>query len=360
MAKERFTTPVGRFVQGDLDEPQTKDAQGALRVVKSGPNAGQPNPQYFIAVAFPKADPQGEFAAFYGMLVAKAAADFPGLFPNAARGDYACAHPSFAYKVIDGDGVDTTGKSNATKPGFAGHWVVRFASGFPPRCFHAGHYQPHEQIQEKGAIKRGYYVRVSGTVEGNANPQKPGLYVNLDMVELAAICPPDQLIVSGPSADDAFGAGHGGGTGGAQALPHTPPAPGAPAVPAAAPPPPAAGPVMLPAAQGATYESMIAAGWTDETLVAHGMMQAPPPPYAGYMAPAAPGNAPAPPAASPSLPPSPGAPSAPAAIPSPTSAPPPPAPGRVMLAAANGSTYEQMIAAGWTDALLVERGMMAA
>jgi hypothetical protein len=31
-----------------------------------------------------------------------------------------------------------------------------------------------------------------------------------------------------------------------------------------------------------------------------------------------------------------------------------------MLAAANGSTYEQMIAAGWTDALLVERGMMAA
>lgn len=30
---------------------------------------------------------------------------------------------------------------------------------------------------------------------------------------------------------------------------------------------------MLPAANGATYEQMIAAGWTDELLLAHGMMQ---------------------------------------------------------------------------------------
>ena len=42
-----------RFVQGDLDTPQDKDAQGALRVVKTGPNAGQPNPQYFVAGAVP-------------------------------------------------------------------------------------------------------------------------------------------------------------------------------------------------------------------------------------------------------------------------------------------------------------------
>jgi hypothetical protein len=30
---------------------------------------------------------------------------------------------------------------------------------------------------------------------------------------------------------------------------------------------------MLPAAGGSTYEQMIAAGWTDDTLRAHGMMQ---------------------------------------------------------------------------------------
>jgi len=40
-------------------------------------------------------------------------------------------------------------------------------------------------------------------------------------------------------------------------------------------------------------------------------------------------------------------------------APPPAAPVRTMLPAANGATYEAMIAAGWTDAMLVQHGMMA-
>jgi len=32
---------------------------------------------------------------------------------------------------------------------------------------------------------------------------------------------------------------------------------------------------MLPAANGATYEQMVAAGWNDEQLIANNMMQAP-------------------------------------------------------------------------------------
>ncbi|MEN9401533.1 MAG: hypothetical protein RL091_236 [Verrucomicrobiota bacterium] len=40
--------------------------------------------------------------------------------------------------------------------------------------------------------------------------------------------------------------------------------------------------------------------------------------------------------------------------------PPIPAPARVMLPAAQGATYEQCIAGGWTDALLIEHKMMAA
>lgn len=315
MTKLRFTTPVGRMVQGDVDTPQDKDAQGAPRVVKTGPNAGQPNPQFFLAVAFPKADPQGEFGQFYGLLLQKAAQDFPNLFPNAATGDYTCVHPQFSFKVIDGDGRDQNGKLNSEKEGFAGHWVVRFASGFPPRIFDAGRYGPHDQIQEKGFIKRGYYVRVSGTVEGNGNATRPGLYLNLDMVERSAFGPE---IVGGPDAADVFGGGPAALPAGASATPvggapaappaapaapyagymasptpaaapqapgapvasPAPPAPGTPALPTAspgnpAPPPPAppTGPVMLPAANGATYEAMIANGWTDETLRAHGMMK---------------------------------------------------------------------------------------
>ena len=355
MTKLRFTTPVGRLVQGDADNAQEKDAQGNPRVVKTGPNAGQPNPQYFLAVAFPKADPQGEFGQFYGLLLQKAAQDFPNLFPNAAAGDYSCVHPQFSFKVIDGDGLDQNGKSNATKEGFAGHWVVRFASGFPPRIYDAGRYGPHDQIQEKGFIKRGYFVRISGTVEGNGNVQRPGLYLNVDMVERSAFGPE---IVNGPDAGDAFGGGPAAlpagasatPVGGAPAAPGAPAMPGQPAMPPVAPVAPAAAP--YPAA-GSPAPANPAA-----------------PPYAGYMAPgASPTPAAAPPApgapvASPAAPAAmtPGYPTAspgnPAPPPAPAAPPPAPVAGPQMLPAANGATYESMIAAGWTDDTLRAHGMM--
>lgn len=310
MTATRFTSPVGRFVQGDFFKAQDKDQQGAPRVVKTGPNAGQPDPQYFAAVAYRKDDPA--WPAFYALLDAQARADFPHLFPVPGG---PCVNPLFSMKVVDGDGLDTSGKSNATKDGFAGHWVVRFASRYAPKCFKQPDFAAHQQLQDPASIKRGYFVQINGSVVGNMNAQRPGIFVNLDMVNLVAYGPE---IVSGPDAAEAFGAGAavpagasplpvgampvGAGPGAALAPPPgapmvaaplapAPVAPVAPPLPAAAspvpaspappyagfmaPPPPApapAGPVMLPAANGATYEAMIAAGWTDATLVQHGMM----------------------------------------------------------------------------------------
>ena len=291
-ASEKFLTPVGRLVQGDLFEPQTKDQQGNPRVVKNGPNAGQPNPQYFIAVAFSKADPA--WPAFHASLDRVARQSFPTLFPNPAQG---CVHPQFAWKIVDGDGIDSSGKPNSGKEGFAGHWVVRFASSYAPRCFHKGHYAPHEQITDPKAIRRGYYVRVAGSAAGNGQMQKPGLYVNLDMVELSGY---GDEITSGPDASSVFGATAPQLPVGASATPMggaaVPPPAAAPVTPppvvqppAAAPvtpppvvqpnagymtppPPAAAGPQMTPAANGMTYEQAISVGWTDETLRQHGMM----------------------------------------------------------------------------------------
>jgi hypothetical protein len=378
MTKQRFVTPVGRLVQGSVDEPQVKDAQGNLRVVKTGPNVGQPNPQFFIGVAFAKTDPA--FNELWGLLRAKAAEDFPNLFPQGAAG--ACVHPAFAFKVIDGDGLDQSGKSNATKEGFAGHWVVRFASAYPPRCFRAGRYGAHEQIQEKGAIKRGYFVRVSGTVEGNANAQRPGLYVNLDMIELAAYGPE---IVSGPDAGEAFGTGPVALPAGASAAPLTPPAqpaaPGAPALPPTGPAP--AVPVVAPSPAAAlpapanlgpqrpTDPTHIhAAGTAGEQWWINGAWvpaAAPPAAPPAPAAPALPPAQPAPPYTGYMAPPAPGAPPA-SPTPAPAASLPPPVPGpassataslgNVMLPAANGATYEQMIAAGWTDDTLRAHGMM--
>lgn len=364
MAKTRFTTPRMRFVQGDVDDPQTTDAQGNPRVVKTGPNAGQPNPQYFIAGAIPKTSP--EWPAFWSLLAQQAAADFPNLFPQGAAPIIAAGpagpfpagsllHPNFSFKVIDGDGLDQNGKSNAEKPGFAGHWVVRFASSYPPKAFHVGHYAPHEQIQEKGAIKRGYFIRVNGSIDGNGNAQRPGLYLNLDLVELTETCPPDQLILSGPSAQEAFG----GGSPPANTGGYAPP----PASPAA--PPVAAGPSGIAAA--------IADGWQPhpqapgyhykgadvkpdaEVAAMYPAAPAAPPasppppaapaappaqPYAGYMAPPAPGNA-----------------AATAAPPSPPASPPSAAPATPSLTEkAAGFTYEQLLAAGWNDETLRANG----
>ena len=56
----------------------------------------------------------------------------------------------------------------------------------------------------------------------------------------------------------------------AQALPTTAPAPAE-----VVPTPPSSGKVMTAKALGATYESFIDIGWTDVTLIEHGMMEPP-------------------------------------------------------------------------------------
>jgi hypothetical protein len=309
--REVFTTPVGRLVQGDCFEAQTKDQQGNPRVVKQGPNVGQPNPTYFIAVAFPKLDaagqPNAEFSAFYGLLDRVARAEWPALFPNGG----ACVNPKFSWKYIDGDGVDTNGKPNSEKEGFAGHWVVRFASSYAPKVMRPNN-GSWESITDKNAVKRGYFVRVAGSISGNDNTQNPGLYVNLDMIELAGYGPE---IMGGMDAATAFGA--------PAALPPgasaTPILPAGIAAPVVAPAPVVAAPLVAPA-------PVVAAPVVAAPLVAPVPVVASPVP--------------------PVVPPSPSA--LPATI----------SPSRVMTAAAAGQTYEAYIAAGWTDDQLVAHGYM--
>lgn len=325
---KQFTSPVGRLVQGDCFTPQTTDQQGNPRVVKTGPNAGQPNPQYFIAVAFAKNDPN--FPAFYALFDQEARESFPALFPNGGQ----CVHPQFAWKIIDGDGVDSSGKPNSAKEGFAGHWIVRFSSGFAPKCFHAGHYQPHEQITDPLQLRRGYYVRVNGTIQGNNNAQRPGLFVNLNLVELSGY---GQEIISGPSAQDAF-------SGSAPVLPA-----GATATPAAAAPAPMAAPAGVPAMPGAPGAAPVpvpaaAPAAPTPAPVAQAPAAAPAAPYAGYMAPP-PGSAPA------------QVPAVPAATPAPPVPVAPAAPRLQLTAAAGGAPLQAFYDQGWTDDLLVAQGM---
>jgi len=328
-----FTTPVGRLVAGSLYKPNTTDAEGRPLVAKSGTSAGQPRKDYFFALAIPKgAEAQhgafGWMATAWGAIIRAAGEAF---MPHATQ------LPAFAWKVKDGDSAvpNKRGKRPCDQEGWPGHWVLMFSSGFAPKCFTlvgqpAGAPAGFDQVD---AINLGDYVQVAGSAGGNGTQSQPGVFLNHNMVCLVGY---GERIVIGPDVASAGFGGAPLPAGAMQAppggfkppaVPGVPPVPGAPVVPAATVPPvpaasmpaplppalpsvapsastipPAAVPVvpnpaflqppvaaavpmppavpaapvrrLTPAANGASYEQLLKAGWTDETLIANGLMVA--------------------------------------------------------------------------------------
>ena len=340
--KVNITSPVGRIVMGSLYDPSTTDAEGKPLVVKTGPNAGQPRVNYFFALAIPKgAEPHWAHTP-WGQQIWNVGNQ---AFPNAAQS------PAFAWKIEDGDSQipNKKGRKPCDNEGWRGHWILKFSGGFAPKVYQqegAG----YVQVMQKDFCKPGYFVEVAFSVEGNGSQSQPGVYLNHSMVCFRAY---GQEITFGP---DVASAGFG-----AAPLPAgasmTPPA-GAipmPQAPAAAPagyaPPPAPG--VMPAA-------------APTMPLPPGLPQVPgvapaPLPQGGFAPmPSAPApGAPAPIPVTPNpgfvqVPP-------PAAAPAPMAPPPAPAaPVRQMTAAAQGIPYESYVAQGWTDALLVQNGLMLA
>lgn len=324
MASATILTPPGRIVRGSLYKGFDKDAEGRPLVVKTGPQQGQARLDYFFAIAIPKAGEQHWSQTAWGATIAKTGMES---FPQAY------ASPTFAWKVVDGDSTipNKKGKKPCDNEGYPGHWVVSFSSGFAPKVYTDG---GERLLTEPDAVKPGFWVQVSGTVAGNGSTSQPGVFVNHNMV---CFIKADKEIIQGPDAT-AVGFQRGGGMPpgvvpnaavGAFAAPAMPGAPVFPGVgaPAAGFPAPAAAVPGFPA-PGAF-----------------------PAPAAAFPAPAVPPVAVAPNFA-PLMPPGGVAPGFPA--------PPPAAPVRQMTALAQGASYEQLIANGWTDAVLIQHGLMLA
>lgn len=300
-----FTTPVGRLVAGSLYKPNTTDAEGRPLVVKSGVNTGQPRKDFFFALAIAKG-PEAQHGAFgwmatpWGQIIRTAG---EGFLPHAAQ------LPAFAWKVKDGDSTvpNKRGKRPCDQEGWAGCWVLMFSSGFAPKVYTLVGQSSPAMLDAADAVNLGDYVQVAGSTGGNGAQSQPGVFLNHNMVCLVGY---GERIVIGP---DVASAGFGG-----QPLPA-----GASTTPPGGFTPPAAVPGSMPAIPGA---------------------------------PAVPAAV-APPAAVPSLPVQP--PALPI-VPNPAFLVPPAAPVRKLTAAANGATYEALIAAGWSDALLVQHGLMVA
>jgi hypothetical protein len=304
-----FTTPVGRLVGGSLYDPETTDYDGKPLVDKSG----APRQNFNFGVALPKTAQHWANEPWGGQIWQLAHAAFPN--GETQRHD-------FAWKITDGDSQipNKRGRKPCEREGYPGHWVIWFSGGFAPKVYNA---DGSQQIVEPNAVKPGYYVQVFGNVTDNKPSQSPGLYINHTYVALVGYGPEIQV---GP---DVSAAGFGQNV----VLP-----PGASAVPVAGAFNPAPAPAVpsQPAMPPTTFT---------------------PPPAAPASAPA-----PLPPVAvapMPSILAVPGQPVAPAVPAAPVAPPAPPAaPARTMTAKAMGATYEQLIANGWTDATLIQNGLM--
>jgi len=364
---KQFLLPPGRVVQGSLYKAQDKDMDGRPRVFPPGhPKAGQAKISYFFAVAIQKR--QGETAwwdtAWGKEVVAIAQASWP-------QGQW--QHPTFAWKIEDGDSQtpNKRGRKNCNTEGFPGHWIVNISSGYPPKIFLPVQGGAPQPLVEPDVVKLGYWVEVLVTVRSNETAGNPGVYINHDMVAFRGR---DKEIFAGPDPSTVgFGAAAvpshvtmapvaAGPSSFPAQMPGAPAAgvPGMPAAPAMGMPgaPAMPGVPGMPAVPGAAAPM----GATPAAPVAvqpHAGFIAPP--VAGMPSPGMPAAAGAPspysPPAGPAAPSAPGMPGAPAA-PAAGYADPAGAPAGYRMANPNGARYDAYRQNGWSDAQLLQNGVM--
>ncbi len=277
--------PVGRLVGGSVYEPQKTDA-----VIKSGPNAGMPAIKYYFACAIPKRSETHWNQTEWGTQIYSVGVN---AFPNGQTNS-----PTFAWKIVDGDSriPNENQRVPCEREGYAGHWILNFSSAQAPKIVNS---DGTKHILEVSAVNLGDYIQVYGDVVDNIKSSpKAGVYLNHRIVALSGY---GERIILGPDPAS-LGFGKTGLPIGASATPIAqgfnptisnvvppqpqvtmpptqPPITPYPQIltpPPSVPVPPVIKParVMLPSAQGATYEQLCQAGWTDELLIQHGMMQA--------------------------------------------------------------------------------------
>lgn len=254
--------PVGRLVLGSLYEPQTTDANNQPMVYKSGTNAGKPRVVFFCAVAIAKKTEKNWYETPWGQeIYSVAQKGFPG-------GQW--KSKNFHWKITDGDNDEPNkvGKKPCEREGFKGHWVLNLSSGHQSKI--TKDRGTKIITDEKGFINLGDYIQVYISVSGNNSLQQPGVYLNHhiinfngygdrifvgvdpasvgfdDTTNTASVTPKDQITSSMFDEDEL-------------------------AYPDILNPQQK---IMTEKAKGVPYNDFIAKGWTDEALIAKGLMLA--------------------------------------------------------------------------------------
>jgi hypothetical protein len=337
--------PPGRIVQGDLYAPQDTDLQGNPLTIKTGQNAGKPRVNYYFALAIAKTPGVSHWGSEPGW-GAKVWAMTHAFWPSIIDPTKGYITRKFSWKVEDGDSQEPNenNRKNCDREGHPGHWILKFGSSFPTKIFD----ENAQPLLAPGLVKRGYYIEVVGSIASNDNAQKPGIYLNHNMVAYRPSSAKE--IMSGPDPRS-VGFGRSALPAGVTAAPMANvanfpaqmAAPGAPATPYA---PPAVG--GAPTMPGAAVAPPAGPPATPVGVQPHAGFIAPPvagafpsvPPAAGVPAPYSPPAAPA-------------APSAPASYVDPLGAP-----AGYRMANPSGARYPDYATKGWNDAQLLAGGHM--
>lgn len=281
--KQNVTFPVGRLISGSVHEARTKDAKGKPLTTKDG----KPRVEFAFGVAFEKKGTTVFWQTTWGAAIQQVArAAFPQMFDPAGtlKPGY-----SFSYKVTDGDSTAFNTaippRRPCDTPEWKDCWVVWFKSQFAPSTWNANGSAP----VDPATIKCGHYVQVAGTIDSNQDSQKPGVYVNQNLVAHSGFGPeisrgPDPAAAgfgTDPAPAGMSSTPVGGLPGAGAATPSLPSAPVPPAAPPAPPPAitphpailqPPAGPQVTAAANGASWAQLLAAGWTEAVARQHGLI----------------------------------------------------------------------------------------
>jgi hypothetical protein len=288
---DQILLPPGRIVWGSLYTPNDKDMEGRPLLDKTG----KPRVEYVFGIAIPKVPGQHWASSAWG---APIWAIGHKQTPNAQA-----LGANFSWKVQDGDSAEIRPPATVAlkdKVGCAGHWIVKLSGGYAPKVYKLDQSGKPVLWLDDNAVQPGDYIEAFVSITPNGNTTKPGVYINHSMVCFVGY---GERISTGPDASS-VGFGAAARPAGASAaplsvlapsaptpsVPSATPAPvappaatgGAPTPPAASastdvPPPPHTAILTPPVramsakANGASYEKLLEAGWTDELLTAHGM-----------------------------------------------------------------------------------------